>query len=84
MTHCVATADLVWWDGLTSVDQNLQANINKLVVAAEGIKLSEVDAWADASRQKTEQLDDSPSDTALVWGKTVIQLWEGAGLALAQ
>ena len=44
------------------------------MVAAEGIKLSEVDAWADASRQKTEQLDDSPSDTALVWGQTVIQL----------
>ena len=53
------------------------------MVAAEDIKLSEVDAWADASRQKTEQLDDSSSDTALVWGKTVIQLWEGGGLALA-
>ena len=53
------------------------------MVAAEDIKLSEVDAWADASRQKTEQLDDSSSDTALVWGKTVIQLLEWGGLALA-
>ena len=47
------------------------------MVAAEDIKLSEVDAWADASRQKTEQLDDSLSETAMVRGKTVIQLWEG-------
>ena len=47
----------MWWDGLTAVDQNLQANINKLVVAAEVTKLTEVNAWADASRQK-EQLDE--------------------------
>ena len=51
------SADLVWWDGLTAVDQNLQANINRLVGVAEVTKLTEVNAWADASRQK-EQLDE--------------------------
>ena len=50
-------ADQSWWDGLTPVDQNSQTNINTLVTVTEDIKLTEVNAWADASRQK-EQLDD--------------------------
>eukprot|EP01051_Picozoa_sp_SAG22_P007816 SAG22_NODE_565_length_9046_cov_142.250475_4_plen_84_part_00 len=47
-----------WWNGLTPVDQNSQTNINTLVTLTENIKLTEVNAWADASRQN-EQLDDS-------------------------
>ena len=64
----------MWWDGLTSVDQNLQHNINKLVIATEDTKLSEVNAWADASRQK-EQPDDSTRETAETRGKIAIKLW---------
>ena len=47
---------LVWWNLLTPVDQNAQANISTLVTVAEDIKLTEVNSWADASRQK-EQLE---------------------------
>ena len=50
-------ADQSWWNGLTPVDQNSQANINTLVTVTEYIKLTEVNAWADASRQK-EHPDD--------------------------
>ena len=38
------------------MDQNSQANINILVTVVEDIKLTEVNSWADASRQK-EQLE---------------------------
>ena len=41
---------LLWWNGLTPVDQNSQANINRLVTTSEDIKLSEVNAWADVRR----------------------------------
>ena len=47
---------LMWWNLLTPVDQNSQANISILVTVAEDIKLTEVNSWADASRQK-EQLE---------------------------
>jgi hypothetical protein len=47
---------LMWWNLLTPVDQNAQANISNLVTVAEDIKLTEVNSWADASRQK-EQLE---------------------------
>ena len=67
-----ATADLVWWDGLTAVDQNLQANINRLVVAAEVTKLTEVNAWADASRQK-EQFDEGISEMVEARGRNVLE-----------
>ena len=43
---------ILWWDSLTPVDQNSQRNINHLVSTGEGIKLSEVIAWADASRRR--------------------------------
>ena len=66
------SADLVWWDGLTAVDQNLQANINRLVVAAEVIKLTEVNAWADASRQK-EQFDEGISEMVKARGRNVLE-----------
>jgi hypothetical protein len=46
----------MWWNLLTPVDQNAQANISNLVTVAEDIKLTEVNSWADASRQK-EQLE---------------------------
>jgi hypothetical protein len=49
---------LLWWDSLTSVDQNSLPNINRLVGVGEDIKLAEVNAWADASRQKERQGDD--------------------------
>ena len=48
----------MWWDGLTAVDQNLQTNINRLVVTAEVIKLTEVNAWADASRHNDGIIDE--------------------------
>jgi hypothetical protein len=41
---------LLWWDALSPVDQNSQANINRLVTTSEDIKLSEVNAWADVRR----------------------------------
>ena len=41
---------LLWWNGLTPVDQNSQVNINRLVTTSEDIKLSEVNAWADVRR----------------------------------
>jgi hypothetical protein len=41
---------LLWWHGLTPVDQNSQVNINRLVTTSEDIKLSEVNAWADVRR----------------------------------
>ena len=45
---------LMWWNLLTPVDQNAQANISNLVTVAEDIKLTEVNSWADASRQKDQ------------------------------
>lgn len=57
--HCVR-ADQTWWNLLTPVDQNSQINITKLVAATEGTKMTEVGAWADASRQK-EQISDDPA-----------------------
>ena len=62
----------MWWDGLTAVDQNLQANINRLVVAAEVTKLTEVNAWADASRQK-EQFDEGISEMVEARGRNVLE-----------
>ncbi len=58
--RCVVTCiiasfvDLVWWNSLTPVDQASQANIDILVSVTEQIKLAEISAWADASRQKEE------------------------------
>ena len=54
---------LMWWNGLTSVEQNSQANINRLVVGTEFVKMTEVNAWADASRQQ-EQADGTASELA--------------------
>jgi hypothetical protein len=39
-----------------------QTNINKLVTMAEHFRMTEVNAWADASRQK-EQLDGEKPQT---------------------
>jgi hypothetical protein len=49
---------LMWWNLLTPVDQNSQTNINMLVSLTEDTKLTEVNAWADASRRK-EHLDEA-------------------------
>lgn len=57
MVPCWVAADQSWWNGLTPVDQNSQTNINTLVTVTEDIKMTEVNAWADASR-RNEQLDD--------------------------
>jgi hypothetical protein len=41
---------LLWWDGLTAVDQASQLNISRFVTAGESIRIGEVQAWADANR----------------------------------
>ena len=41
---------ILWWESLSSVDQNSQLHINRLVMTVEDIKLNEVSAWADANR----------------------------------
>ena len=50
----------------------MQANINRLVVAAEVTKLTEVNAWADASRQK-EQFDEGISEMVKARGRNVLE-----------
>ena len=50
----------------------MQANINRLVVAAEVTKLTEVNAWADASRQK-EQFDEGISEMVEARGRNVLE-----------
>ena len=48
----LAIKDLMhWWNGMTAVDRNSLVNINKLVLTDEDIKMSEVNAWVDASRR---------------------------------
>jgi hypothetical protein len=47
-----------WWNSLPSVEQNSLANINRLVSVGEDIKMNELNAWADASRQKKPQKND--------------------------
>ena len=53
----------MWWNGLTAVDQNSQANIDTLITVVENIRLTEVNAWADASRQR-ERSDNAIDETA--------------------
>ena len=50
-----------WWNGLTAVDRTSLVNTNKLVLTGEDDKMSEVNAWADASRRvEGLQEDDAP------------------------
>ena len=53
---------ILWWNGLTPVDQNSLININRLVMLGEQVKMSEVSSWADASRQKEAQTDEGNGD----------------------
>jgi hypothetical protein len=39
------------WDSLASVAKAHQLNVNMLIAKGEGIKMTEVSAWADANRQ---------------------------------
>lgn len=48
------TNHIMWWDSLNSVDKNSQTNISRLVTVGEEIRLNEISAWADASRQKED------------------------------
>ena len=58
----LAIKDLMdWWNGLTAVDRTSLVNTNKLVLTGEDNKMSEVNAWADASRRvEGLQEDDAP------------------------
>ena len=47
---------LLWWDSVSPVDQVSQVNIETLVDIGESIKVSEILAWADASREIDEQI----------------------------
>jgi hypothetical protein len=52
---------LLWWNTLPAVEHNSLTNIKRLVGVGEDIKLAEVSAWADASRQN-EKKDDGNDD----------------------
>ena len=46
---------LIWWNSLPAVERNSLSNINRLVIEGESIKMTEVNAWADASRAREEK-----------------------------
>jgi hypothetical protein len=50
---------LLWWDSLPAVEHNSITHINRLVNVGEDIKLAEVNAWADASRQNNQENEDT-------------------------
>ena len=56
-TQAAASAKnlIMWWNTLTPVEQSSISNINMLVSSGEQIKMAEVGAWADASREQQQE-----------------------------